>query len=1112
MRVAPALALGLSLIPGGAGPAVAASPSSPRLLQTPTLSETAIAFAYAGDLWTVNRSGGTASRLVSCSGGCSDPHFSPDGTRIAFSMSRDRNTDVYVVAFAGGEPLRVTYHPGREIVRGWTPDGERVLFSSDRETMRDLDQLYTIAARGGIAEKLPLPSGEEASYSADGKRLAYVPFNQWQPAWKHYRGGQTARIWIADLADSRITRVPRENSNDRDPVWAGNTVYFLSDRKGPVSVFAYDGDRREVREVVANPRGLDINSLASGPGGLVYSQFGSIHLIDTASGAAREVPITIAADLPETRPHMEKVSPRQILHAALSPSGKRVLFEARGEILSVPAEKGDVRNLTMSPGVADRFPSWSPDGKWVAWFSDASGEYALHLGSPDGLSPVRVIGLGKPPSFFYAPQWSPDGREIAYTDKRLNLWMLDVEKPAPVKIDTDRYDTPNVHLDPSWSPDSAWIAYTKQEANHLHAAYVYSLKDHRSFRLTDMRSDVASPRFDKSGKYLYFISRTGKGLGAAWLDMSSLGRATASSVYVLVLRSDLPSPLPPESDEEAPESATAATAAKSSDGKSEGKPPKDKASAPEPVRIDFAGLDQRILTMPIPRANFTTLSAGGEGILFTAAAPTALTDEDYLESEGDAPPPEDLGRFDLKTRKFEPLVHGADGATLAVSADGGRLLYGQKGKWFVVASDKAPKEAEGALKLENLSVWSEPRAEWKQIYHEAWRIERDFLYDPGAHGVDLAAAEKAYAPYLERIGSRGDLNVLLEEMTGHISLGHTFVRSASPPEQGDEAIGLLGADIGVADGHYRFVRILKGENWNPKDPAPLTQPGVNVVAGDYLLAVNGTHAAVDGEVFRYFIGLAGKQTVLTVSAKPDGSAARHVTVVPVASERTLRLRSWMEGNRELVDRLSGGRLAYVYIPDTGAGGFANFNRYYYSQVDKQGAILDERFNHGGFIADFIIDNLRRTPQMINTTREGEDMIEPASGLFGPKVMIINQSSGSGGDALPWLFRKQHVGTLVGTRTWGGLVGIGLYPPLIDGGEITAPRWALYGTSGEWEVENHGIPPDVEVEEGPALTRQGHDPQLEKAVEIALSELERTPPPEFTHPPYPRYPIVLPGVE
>ncbi|MBS0393756.1 MAG: PD40 domain-containing protein [Proteobacteria bacterium] len=1085
-----------------AAPAAGAR-TGPLLLQHPSLSRTSIAFDYGGEIWTVARGGGEARRLVTGQRECSGPIYSPDGSQIAFTATYDGNADVYVVPAEGGQPRRLTYHPGPDVALGWTPDGRNVLFRSPRATFRDLQQFYTVPAAGGFPTPLPLPSGHEAAYSPDGTRLAYVPFQQWQPAWKKYRGGQTSRVWLAQLADSSIEKVPRENSNDRSPAWLGERVYFLSDRGGPVTLYAYDTRSHETREVVPNPRGPDLVSASAGPDAIVYSQFGSLHVYDPASGAARTVSVTLPAERDAVRPHFEKLATQPVLHAALSPTGKRALLEVHGEILSVPAEKGDARNLTQSPGVADRDPAWSPDGKLVAWFSDESGEYALHLAAPDGLGPVRKVALGEPPSFFYGPHWSPDSKKIAYTDKRLNLWVVDLDHPVPVRVDTDRFDSPAYRLDPAWSPDSRWLVYTKQMPNHRHAAFVYSLAEHRSHALTDGRSDVLSPHFDRGGKALYFIAGTNDGLAAGWLDMSSDGRPIVRSVYALVLTRELPSPVAPESDEEGAAPAEGAAAPGAAPAPAGAKP-----KPPAPVRIDFDALDQRIVALPLPRARYTALEAGAEGVLYAVAERTALADEEELDGD-DSVYAQEVSRFDLKSRKVERVLKATDPGSFTVSADGSHMMYALKKRWFIVASDKEPKDGEGALKLEDVSVRVDPPAEWRQMYHEAWRIERDFLYDPHYHGLDLARAERAYAPFLDGLGSREDLDALFQEMTGHLTLGHTFIHGPRTPPASPVSVGLLGADYRAVDGHVQFARVLAGENWNPRTVAPLTQPGVNVAAGEFLLAVNGRPVDADGDVYRYFEGLAGKQTTLRVGPSADGKGARNVTVVPVADEASLRLLSWMEANRRLVDERSGGRIAYVYVPDTATGGFANFNRYYYAQVGKQAVIVDERFNHGGQIADFIVEQLGRTPQLANWSREGEDVVEPAAAIFGPKVMLINQMSGSGGDALPWLFRKAGLGPLVGVRTWGGLVGISGYPPLIDGGTITAPRWALYGTHGEWEVENIGIPPDIEVEQDPAQMRSGGDPQLERGIAVALELLAKSPPPKLTRPPAPDYHPVIP---
>jgi tricorn protease len=1113
-RLARTLAVAALAVLASAGPARPAEapvpPRPPLLLQKPTVSRTQVAFSFAGDLWTVAREGGEARRLTSGVGRETEPYFSPDGSLLAFTGEYDGNVDVYVVESAGGVPRRLTHHPAEDHVAGWAPGGGSVLFHSSRGSFHYFERLYTIPLGGGLAQELPLPRAVEGSYAPDGGRLAYVPLNQWQPAWKRYRGGQTTPVWIADLADSSVETVPRENSNDRCPAWLGDRVYFLSDRNGPVSLFAYDTKTKQVAEVVANS-GLDFKWLSAGPDVLAYEQFGSIFLYDPSTGRSKRLDVRLAGDFPEVRPRLVKVD-KKLGAPALSPGGKRVAFEARGEILTVPAEKGDIRNLTRSPAAADRDPSWSADGQTLAWLSDESGEYALHVRDQAGLGEVRKIALGAPPSFFYRPRFSPDGKKVALGDKRGNGWYVDLGKASapPVKVDTDPFEIP----DPAWSPDSKWLAYTKVLPNNLAAVFVYSLETGKATQVTDGMSDARFPAWDRGGKYLYFAASTDMGPASSPGSMAGMNRPTTRSAYVVVLSKDDPSPLSPESDEEkageekkddgkgkGDDASSSATEGSSKAGHEKGTKAeagaKDAAARkdepPPVVRIDLERIGQRTLALPVPADGYTALAAGKAGQLFLTKGPRVFPLDGKATFE--------LVRFDLEKRKTETLVSGVDEASVA--AGGEKYLYKKDDAWFVAGTDAPAKAGEGAVKVSEAQVWVDPRAEWRQMYRETWRIQRDFLYDPGYHGLDLPAAEARYSPWVDGLASRADLNVLFEEMLGELTLGHVFVGGGDGPEPPKVKGGLLGADLAVENGRYRFARVFDGESWNPDLRAPLTQPGVNVVAGDYLLAVNGEDLLPPRSPYQPFEATAGKSVVLRVGPTPDGKGARDVTVVPVDDEMGLRRLAWIEGNRRRVDELSKGRLAYVYLPDTASGGYTAFNRYYFAQIDRQGAVLDERWNGGGYLADYVIDFLRRDVTSYAVTREGSTFAFPAA-IYGPKVMIVNESAGSGGDAMPWYFRKARLGTIVGTRTWGGLVGIGGYPALVDGGSVTAPRFAIYGLEGKWEVENVGISPDVTVDLDPKLWRQGHDPQLEKAVEIALAALEKSPLPVHARPPYPNY--------
>ena len=1069
------------------------------------MNQTHVVFSYAGDLWCVPRSGGHAERLTSSPGREIRPIFSPDGSSIAFTGEYDGNIDVYVMPATGGEPTRLTYHPGPDVAVDWSLDGKKILFRSPRENENDGDRFFTVPAEGGFPSKVPLPMAEEGSYSPDGAKLAYVPIFHWQAAWKRYRGGQTKPIWIANLADSKIEVIPRENSNDFNPMWVGDSIYFLSDRNnGVVTLFEYSVKTGEVKQLIEN-HGLDLKSASAGPGGIVYEQFGGLFIYDFASGKTNPLNISITGDFAEVRPHFRKIEAKDLVNPGLSPTGARAVFEAHGEILTVPAEKGDFRNISRSPGAADRAPAWSPDGKLIAWFCEDSGDYALCLREQNGIGEIRRIPLGDLHTFYYLPRWSPDSKKIAFTDKWLNLWTVDVATGALTKIDTNSVDGSQDDMNPVWSPDSGWLAYTKVLPTYYHAIFVYSVEAGKSTQITDAMSDAQSPAFDKNGKYLYFMASTDLGMaaGSGGGNMSALGRRVTSSVYVMVLRKDVPSPLAPESDDEnKPEDKSKAADEKAADAKEAKKdaktdaekPAKDKEKPPPKVSIDFDVIGQHTLALPIPARNYAGIRAGKEGFLFLLELPEVWTK--------DEPPPGTLHQFDLAKRKVEKLVDEV--LTFEISVSGEKLLFRQKDKWFISGTSAAPKPGEGELKLDPVQVWVEPRLEWKQMYREAWKIEREFVYDPNFHGLDMKAAEQKYAGYVDTLASRADLNYLFEEMLGEITLGHMFVGGGDMPDVKKTKTGLLGTDYAIENGRYRFARVYDGENWNPDLKAPLTQPGVDVKAGEYLIAVDGRELRSTDDIYSFFLETAGRQVVIKVGPNADGSGSREATVIPVEDEKGLRHLAWVEDNRRKVYAATGGRVAYVHVPDTFFGGYDSFNRYYFAQSDKLAAIVDERFNHGGLLADYIVENMNRKILSKATARSGFDTLMPAATIYGPKVMITNQFAGSGGDALPWYFRKLGIGPLVGKRTWGGLVGIGGYPSLLDGGRVMAPRWAIYGLTKEWEVENRGIAPDFDVELDPAEWRNGHDTQLERAIQVILDLMEKNPPREYPRPPYPNY--------
>ena len=1050
-----------------------------RLLRHPTVSRDSVAFEYAGDLWIVPRSGGMARRLTSTPSLEIEPYFSPDGSQIAFTATVAGNTDVYVVSSTGGDPKRLTYHPGLDRVRGWKPDGKSIVFASNRTTapQQSYFQLWTINVDGGLPEILPVPRAFSGSYSPDGSRLAYEEFStafipEWYETsmWRHYRGGRTHPVSLISLSDYSVQKLPWTNSNDSSPAWVGNTIYFLSDRNHTVNLFAYRVDTKQLSQI-SHHDDFDVMTLSAGNDAVVYEQAGYIYLVDAKSGKTDRLNIEVTGDLPWARPQFKKVA-AMIRNATLSPTGTRAAFEARGEIFTVPSEKGDFRNLTQSSGAHDRSPVWSPNGEQVAWLSDASGEYQLMIGDPMGVSTPRTITV--PTTAFYDRlTWAPDGTHVLMEDNHDNLWAVEVANGSATKIDTDSFPDPVRQFNAVWSPDSKWITYSKNLASHLRAIFVYSWVDKKSYQVTDGLADSISPTFDAGGKYLYFMASTNYGPSTGWLEMSSLDRPVRRAIYLVVLNASEPSPLLPETgDEPRPPAADGAPQ------------PKPDPNAKPTVRIDLNGISQRVLAVNIPVGDYSNLTSGAAGTFFytepfVAGTPGTLR----------------LQRYQLKDRAAAPFLDGSIRA-YSISADKKKLLY-QAGdganRWGVVPTERPAKVGDGPLNVAQLEMRVDPRAEWAQIYRETWRIQREYFYDPRMHGADWQAVYEKYKPLLSFVGHRADLGYLIATIGGELTVGHSYLTGPGDiPSEDAVSVGLLGADFAIENGRYRIKRIYTGENWNSDLRAPLSAPGIQVSEGDYLLEVNGRPLVPPANLYSLFEGTANRQTLIRVSKNPTADGSRVITVVPVASEDSLRTRAWIENNRRLVNKLSNGKLAYVWLPNTATPGYTYFTRYYYAQQDKEGAVIDERYNHGGMVADYIVNELDRKLMGYFALRDGTPSTSPIAGIYGPKVMIINESAGSGGDALPYYFRLRKVGPLVGTRTWGGLVGTLGTPPTIDGGGITAPTLAFYNLKGEWDVENIGVAPDIEVEDTPADVNKGRDPQLERAVQEALRLLEQNP--------------------
>lgn len=1056
-----------------------------RMLRDPAVSSTRIAFAYANDLWTANHDGSGVQRLTSHAGAETSPRFSPDGSLIAFTGTYEGNQDVYVVPATGGEPKRLTWHPGEDLVLGFSPDGTSVLFSSQREVHTSrFRQLFTVPVGGGGVTKLPVPSAAKADYSPDGKRLAYVPLDEEFAGWKRYRGGTTSRIMLLDPASLDVVQVPQPEgrSNDTDPMWIGGALYFRSDRDGELNLYRYDPASKAV-ERVTSFADFPILRASAGHGRIIVEQSGYLHLVDPGTKNVSRLKIGIATDLVETRSRFASGA-KYIRNASLSPTGARAAFELRGEIVTVPAEKGDDRNLTQSIGANDRSPAWSPDGRSVAWFTDESGEYELRIAPQEGRGKarsVKVSGAG----FYQDPRWSPDGKSISYIDNSQSVWVLDVASGTSTKIASNAVYQPEVVLDRSWSPDSKWLAYTRTGPTNMQTISIWSAAEKKSYPIADGIADAREPLFDPSGKYLWFTASTNAGATSDWFSQWAIDTRRTNAIYLAVLPKGVPSPLAKESDEETPAAAPATAPAKQEK--------KEEPKQPAVVTIDFARLAQRIQALPLPPAFYSDLQIASTGQLHYVKRPNGQT---FSSSEPGA-----LSRFDLTKRKELTLLDGVNDYEL--SRDGKRVLLKMNDVWSIADAGDKLDPAQRRLGIDKVEVRVDPRAEWKQMYEEAYRLHRDWFYDPNHHGANLGALRTKYAAFLPHLAVREDLERVLQWLGSELSVGHFYIGggdllSAVKTVPG----GLLGADYEVANGRYRFRKVYGGLNWNPELRAPLTEPGIDVVEGEYLLAVDGKELRAADNLYARFERTAGRFTEITVGPNADGSGSRTVQVVPIADESTLRNREWVERNLRYVTEKTNGRVAYVWVPNTAEQGHEYFKRYFFPQANRDAIIVDERYNGGGMVADYYIDILRRPLVSYWATRYGADVKTPLASIQGPKAMLIDENAGSGGDLLPWMFRKYGLGTLIGRRTWGGLVGVLGAPELMDGGFITSPNLGFWTPEEGFIIENAGVPPDIEIDITPRDWAAGRDPQLDKAIEVVMQQLAANPPVAPKRPPFP----------
>lgn len=1049
--------LGLSL--GLAFYSLSLTGQGTQLLRQASLSESEVVFVYANDLWKSPKTGGNAIRLTTNEGYEFSPHFSPNGDYIAFSAQYGGNTDVYLIPAAGGEPQRLTYHSSADIVQGWTPDG-MILFRSSRESVPTLsNKLYTIGIEGGLPQAIMASRAAYGEISPDGKYLAYTPITSWDPEWRNYRGGQAMPIWILNRETEELKRTPQtDKERHLDPVWVEDKVYFLSERDYVSNIWSFDMKSEELNQITFHKK-FDIKSLDSHAEEIVYEQGGYLHLLNTETGQSAQIEINVAGDMNFAMPRWEDISARSLRNAQLSPSGKQALFEHRGEIFRVAKEKGDWRNLSQSPGVADRYPIYSPKGDKIAWFTDKSGEYALQLADQNGKR-LKTIELPNA-SYFFQPDWSPDGKHLSFTDTHYNIWVVNIETGDAKKVDTDRFAHPNRSMNPIWSPNSKWIAYSKQLTSHFKAIFFYSLDKDQVFQVSDGMADAKSPIWDESGKYLYLLASRDYALNSGWLDMSSYDPESDYGLYAVLLQKNGKAPQMPKIELEEAKSDKDSKKNKKEDSNT-------KDSSPD---VEIEGIQNRIIALNMEEDNYLAL------------VPAPANEVLILKSDKGL----SLHKYDLEKAEAKEVMSGL--SEIQVSADRKMALIRTGSSWSIAKNgSKAAKDDKLNFRLK---MRVEPQAEYQQIFKEAWRFMRDFLYVDNVHGAPWDKVWEWYSPWIKNVKHRTDLNYVVDILSGEVAIGHSYVSGGDMPDLDRVSLGLLGADFQIVDGYYQISRIYNGELWNPELYAPLGQVGMNVSAGDFILAINGQSLGAEDNIFQRMEETTGRTVSLRIADNASGKNARDIVVKPISSERGLRTRSWVESNRRKVDEMSNGEIAYVYVPNTSGAGFQSFNRYYFAQQNRKGVIIDERNNGGGSAADYMIDILSREPWGYFNSKAGDKRpwTTPLAGIWGPKVMLINERAGSGGDLLPYLFKLKKLGPLIGTRTWGGLVGTWDTPRFLDGGRMVAPRGGFFDLDGKWAVEGEGVAPDIEVIQEPSAVNAGRDPQLERGVQEVLNLLE-----------------------
>ena len=1029
-----------------------------RLLRFPHIHNNDVVFVYAGDLWLVSAQGGTARRLTSHEGMELFPRFSPDGQWIAFSAEYSGSRQVYVMPSTGGEPRQLTFYAdvGPLPPRGgwdyqimdWTPDSKKILVRCNRVPYGErLGKYYLVDISGGYEQELVLSEGGLATYSPDGKKIAYNPISREFRTWKRYRGGRAQDIWIYNFAENSSEKIIDTDATDNFPMWVDQDIYFTSDRDNKLNLYKYNTETKDTQKVTDYSE-FDVLWPSRGVGGIVYENGGYIYHLDTKTGKSRKIDVSIYDDLPMTRPVYKTVD-KWIESFSLSPSAKRALFCARGDVFTIPAENGNVRNITNTQGVRERTPVWSPDGKHIIYQSDASGEYEFYLADPMGKNPPKKLTSGNN-VWTFEPVWSPDSRCVAFSDKKMQLGILDISTGKIIVADKASYSIIN---DINWSPDSRWLTYTKQSENQMNSIWLYDTRNKKIFQLTKDYTQETNPVFDPNGKYLYFISQRDFNLSFSEYEFDYI-YDNSNRIFLVTLTKECPNPFEPKSDEE-------------NQGKEQDE---SNTNHNGDIKIDVDGFPDRVVALDISPGGYQALSASTTG-------PVYLRRHNGKTS---------LFYYDMENRKEETVMTNINSYRLTFDAQ--KFIY-KNGKSYGIADLKPNQKENGKLATDKLTMHIDPKKEWVQMFTDVYRIFRDWFYDPSLHGVDWEGIKNRYEPLVPYVAHRADLDYIFGEMVGELATGHTYVQPGDQPKVKRIQSGLLGAELQPVSGFYRIEKIFKGENWHKNWRSPLTMPGVKAAVGDYILAVNGNKVTAKDNFYKYTENTLNTIVTLTINNKPSYQGAWDVKFKPIASESDLRYLDWVAKNRDYVDKKTNGRVGYIHLPNTAFEGNKELFRWFYPQAGKDALVIDVRYNGGGFIPERMIELLDR--QVVNYwARRGEVITQtPAFVHEGPKVCLINEYSSSGGDAFPYYFRKRGLGPLIGKRTWGGLIGITANPALIDGGSITIPQFSFFDTEGKWAVENIGVAPDMEVENRPEQVVNGLDPQLDKAIEYLLEQLK-----------------------